>query len=66
MATIASRQLTAVGTQGAGHLQKVRGFFGAVAYWLRPYFGPMSLDRGNMLDRDKLAVNPDVVLMTRM
>ena len=68
MVSIAIRRRTAAGTQGAGHeyLQRVRGFLGAVAYGLRPYFGPMSLDQGSLLVRDKLAVDQDVLRLRRM
>ena len=59
MTSITIRQGTAAGTQGAGHeyLQKVKGFIGAVAYELSPYFGPMrpmSLDHAGLSVKDRV------------
>ena len=59
MTRITIRQGTAAGTQGAGHeyLQKVKGFIGAVAYELSPYFGPMrpmSLDHAGLSVKDRI------------
>ena len=68
MTTIAIRQRTAAGTQGAGHgyLQRVRSFFGTVAGGIERYFGAMSMDHGSLLVRDNLAMDVDVARLTRI
>ena len=68
MTTIAIRQETAAGTQGAGYgfLQKVKGFFGRVALEASPYVGPLSVDRGSLLNKEQFAVDPDVINLMRM
>ena len=47
----------------------MKGFIGAVAYELSPYFGPMrpmSLDHAGLSVKDRVLLDADAVTLTRI